>query len=150
VLHASEAQEFSDFWESFAHTDTEKPSPLSMAIRRFDYAQERQRLEDRLVDYMVAFEALFFKEGEAGEFRHKLAVRTARLLRHSLDNRQTVAKEMGRFYQLRSAVVHGENVELSDEFIVTVENYLRESINIFLNRLQKSNHNDMIDRLDLG
>ena len=78
TLNKMEKGEFVAFWNTIDKLDLERPATLSVAVRRFNYAYERHHLEDKLVDFMVAFEALFFKEGEFGEFRHKLSTRVAR------------------------------------------------------------------------
>ena len=98
---------------------------------------------------MVAFEALFFKEGEVGEFRHKLSIRVARFLTQQYNQRKQIAERMSDFYDKRSAIVHGETIDVSDEFVNAVEDYLRESIKLFFERLQTLNHNEIIDHLDL-
>ena len=149
TLTRGEVREFKSFWNMFVKINLERHTPLNVAIRRFNYAYERNRLEDKLVDYMVAFEALFFKKGEIGEFRHKLAVRVARMLKQDYDDRITIMKQMMKFYDKRSKVVHGVKVNLSDEFINMVEDYLRRSIKLFLERLQTSNHDEIISHLDL-
>ena len=98
---------------------------------------------------MVAFEALFFKEGEVGEFRHKLSVRVARFLTQQYNQRKQIAERMTDFYDKRSAIVHGETIDLGAEFVNTVEDHLRESIKLFLERLRTLSHDKIIDHLDL-
>ena len=120
-----------------------------MAIRRLNYAYERDKLEDKLVDFIVAFEALFFKEGEVGELRHKLSVRVARFLASEYEPRKKITKDVSDFYAKRSSVVHGENVALSDEFVNMVENYLRKSISLFLEPSQVLDQNEILTHLDL-
>lgn len=149
ALTGAKVREFKSFWNRFNKIDVEQPAPLSVAIRRFNYAYERDRLEDKLVDYMIAFEGLFFKRGEIGEFRHKLAIRVSRLLKQSYKERGKTTKQMTEFYDKRSAVVHGEKVDLSGEFINTVEDHLRKSIKLFLQRLQTFGHDEIISHLDL-
>ena len=150
TLNETEKGEFVAFWNTIDKLDLEQPAALSVAVRRFNYAYDRHNLEDKLVDFMVAFEALFFKEGESGEFRHKLSTRVARFLNVSYEERKRVAEEMNDFYDKRSSVVHGENVGLKDEFVSKVEDYLRRSIRLFLERLQTLDHNQVIRHLDLG
>jgi len=149
ALNKPEEVKFRDFWQRFNKVDLGRPAPLSVAVRRFNYAYERDKLEDKLVDYMVAFEALFFKEGEVGEFRHKLSIRVARFLTQQYNQRKQIAERMSDFYDKRSAIVHGETIDVSDEFVNAVEDYLRESIKLFFERLQTLNHNEIIDHLDL-
>jgi len=149
TLTRTEVSEFKSFWSKFSKIDLEQPASLSVAIRRLNYAYERDELEDKLVDFMVAFEALFFKEGERGEFRHKLSVRVARFLEQEYDQRKQIAKKMSEFYDMRSAVVHGEKVNFSVEFVNTVEDHLRRSIRLFTERLQTFTHEEIVSHLDL-
>jgi len=148
-LTKTEVNEFKNFWNGFEKMDLEELTFLSVAIRRFNYAYERDKLEDKLVDFMVAFEALFFKEGESGEFRYKLSTRVARFLEHNYVQKEHVMKSMNEFYDKRSAVVHGEKVDLDEQFVNGVENYLRRSVKLFLERLQQFSHNEIITHLDL-
>jgi len=149
-LKEAEVSEFRRFWENTCKLDLEQPAPIGVAIRRLNYSYERDRPEDKLVDYMVAFEALFFKEGEAGEYRHKLSVRVARFLEQEYNQRTQIATKMAEFYDKRSVVVHGEPVRLSHEFTDSVEDYLRKSIVLFLERLKQFKHSEILNQLDLG
>ena len=102
----------------FNEIDLRQLVPLNIAISRFNYAYERNKLEDKLIDYMIAFEALFFKHGEIGEFRHKLAVRVARFLKQNYDERKEIMKRMMEFYDKRSAIVHGKKVNLVASLLI--------------------------------
>jgi hypothetical protein len=148
-LTKTEVNEFKNFWNAFDKIDLKELTFLSVAIRRFNYAYERDKLEDKLVDFMVAFEALFFKEGESGEFRHKLSIRVSRFLEDEYIQRKRIAEKVNSFYDERSKVVHGEKVELKDDFVRTVEDLLRKSIRLFLERLQTSTHDEILLHLDL-
>lgn len=148
ILGATEINEFQRFWNKFDYLI--QSTKLSMAIRRFNYGYERDRPEDKLLDYMIAFEALFSKTNEnTGELSHKLSVRVARLLKSDYIDRKTIAKNMKIFYGKRSKVVHGDELELDSEVVNNVEKYLRESIMLFGERLQTEEHNDIISHLDL-
>jgi hypothetical protein len=149
-LTKSEANEFKRFWEMMSKIDVNAFPQLSMALSRFNYAYERDKLEDKLIDFMVAFEALFFKEGESGEFRHKLSVRVSRFLEQDFMQRNLIAEKMKDFYDKRSKVVHGEKVELKEDLVRTVESYIRTSIKLFVERLATSSHDSIIMHLDLG
>ncbi len=148
-LMGKEVEEFKIFWNWFKEINLEQAAPFSVAIRRFNYAYERNKLEDKLVDYMVAFEALFFKKGEMGEFRHKLAVRVSRLLNGGYGDRKNRMGQMLDFYDKRSKVVHGEEVTFGGDFkIEAVENNLRQSIVLLIQR-SKTNHDEILTHLDL-
>ncbi len=148
-LTTEEVSRFLDLWKLAKELDVSADNPLNIAIRRFDYAFERDRAEDKLVDYMIAFEALYFKSGETGELQYRLATRVSRLLKQSFEDRKQVYKKMKDFYDKRSAVVHGESTMVEQDFLTEVEDYLRNSIKTFLVQLKSRNHQDIIDSLDL-
>ena len=149
-LTGQEVHDFQEFWKVLTMIGFEQRAPISIAVTRFNFAYERALLEDKLLDYMIAFEALFFKTGEIGENRHKLSVRVARLLAEDFEDRRRIAKEMAGFYDMRNLVVHGEQASLKGEFIEKIESYLRDSIKHFLQRPQTADHDEVISRLDLG
>ncbi|MFQ5909406.1 MAG: hypothetical protein ACE5IJ_01640 [Thermoplasmata archaeon] len=148
-LSKEEADQFRDFWHYLSTIDLNRPAPLSIAISRFNDGYERRKLQDRLIDYMIAFEALLYKKGERGEFRHKLAVRTARLLAEDRGERDRIAKEMRDFYDRRSQIVHGTKTSFDRKFVDKVEGYLRRSVREFLERLKDTSHDEVISHLDL-
>ncbi|MFQ5819346.1 MAG: hypothetical protein ACE5I5_05105 [Candidatus Heimdallarchaeota archaeon] len=148
-MTGTEEKEFQNFWNRLNQIDLGQFVSLNIAIRRFNDAYERERLEDKLIDHMIAFEALYFKEGEMGEFRHKLAVRSARFLKQSYEDRKEIIRQMKEFYDKRSKIVHGEKVTLNKKFINDVEDHLRNSIKRFIERIQTSNHDAIISHLDL-
>jgi hypothetical protein len=149
LLSGKEVNEFRDFWSRFEKIDLEHYSSLNIAVERFNYAYERNRLEDKLIDYMIAFEALFSKKGETGEFRHKLSTRVSRLLKQNYEERKEIAKIMKEIYDKRSTIIHGERDNLTLEFINLVEDLLRASIKSFLEKLKIFGHDEVISRLDL-
>ena len=147
-LTKNEVKQFQSFWELFNKKIEQLPS-LSITIRRFNDAYERDRPEDKLIDYMIAFETLLIKRGDRGELTHKIAVRSARLLTQNYEEREKIMKEMKKFYKARSKVVHGEKVTLSNEFISAVEDHLRNAIKLFLKYLQTNSHDSIISHLNL-
>ena len=147
ILRETEINEFQHFWNKFDNLN--QSTKFSMAIRRFNYGYERDRSEDKLLDYMIAFEALFSKtDDNTSNISHKLSIRVARLLKSEYEEKETI-KRMKRFYGKRSGVVHGDELELDREVVNNVEKYLRESIMLFGERLESEEHNDIISHLDL-
>jgi hypothetical protein len=86
--------------------------PLNNAIRRYEYAGERRRPEDRIIDLMIAAESLFLHDlggaQERGELRYRLALRTAFLIGSSSESRRQTFDLMRCAYDVRSTVVHGD------------------------------------------
>ena len=123
---------------------------LELALRRFNQSYGRIGLEDRLIDYMIAFEALYLNDTDAqerGEMRFRLALRVAQFLRDQ-NQRQSLYREIRTAYDMRSSIVHGDVYEPPkvdgvvipvEEFVSRVENYLRESLIKFLKLAQGSN-----------
>lgn len=152
-LNESEVPEFRNFWNDFSKMELSKPASLTVAIRRFSYAYERWKTEDKLIDYMVAFEALFSREHEESEsIGYKLSVRAARFLAKDYLQRRQIMKEMKDFYRLRSNIVHGEALKPKDELGNTVgiiEDYLRRTIKLLIEQLQTSDKDEIILHLDL-
>lgn len=132
---------------------------LSLVLRRFNYTYERKDFSDRVIDLAIAFEILLSKEKDLKEsITFKLRVRAARLLGESIEEKETVAETISKFYSLRSSIVHGGKLNISDNDRLTVrsaENYLRKSIISYVRTMSKSirgkgqfDHDAFIESLD--
>ncbi|MGB2841833.1 MAG: hypothetical protein WBC40_05070, partial [Halobacteriota archaeon] len=73
VEYHLEKNEVSDFKEFFKEFNKNKPKFLDIPHRYFNYAHTRERPEDKLIDYMIAFESLFVKE--KAELSYRLSLR---------------------------------------------------------------------------
>jgi hypothetical protein len=160
VLKLAEVEEFKNFYKIIRDARNSDYKFLNMAINRFNYAYERKRQEDKLIDYMVAFEALFMKETQ--ELRHRLSVRIAKFLKGKYDERKELSSKFKKIYDIRSKIVHGNTinpknlekleVESLNELISEVEEQLRVSIKKIINLIDQDvnyNHEEFIDKLDL-
>ena len=86
---------FKEFWETLQIDGVRKRNFLLIAIRRFGYAHERYRSEDRIIDLLIAAEALFLSDNTyTGEIKYRLAQRTAFFLAEAGEHRKTVFKWM--------------------------------------------------------
>jgi len=148
-LSRQEIESFKQLWRVVNRANVNGLECIKISIRRFHYAYERFNPEDKIIDYMIAFEALLFKEGETGELSHKLSTRAAKLLEETFDERVLTAKKMQAFYTARSKVVHGEKIRVDANFAQTIEEYLRKSIIIVIERLQILEHDQILLHLDL-
>jgi hypothetical protein len=83
---------------------------LALALRRLSYQAGRVRIEDELVDLLVASEALYLSDAGFEELGFRLALRSAVLSNpSSLDmTRRQVFDLMKSAYGVRSKIVHGE------------------------------------------
>jgi hypothetical protein len=101
--------EFSEFWRRFEEVTAK--GALANAVRRFSYASDRDRDDDRLVDLMMAAESIFLADTaspqDRGELRYRLALRAAFFIESREYLRREIFKHMKRAYDVRSTIVHG-------------------------------------------
>lgn len=136
---------FAQFWQDFKSAADKRRNFFDAAVRRFGYAHERDRLEDRIIDLMISAEALFLsdynKDQYVGEIRYRLSLRAALFLADEPDSRRTVFRWMRDAYDLRSKLAHGGEVigmKLpkrpdgtmvdSDEFVAAIQTYMRQAL----------------------
>ena len=148
VLEDEETDRFAEFYHWISSVDMSRELAVQLAIRRFNSAYTRHHDADRLIDFMIAFEALLLRERDELSFR--LALRTANLLRDKR-KRQEIFNIMREAYDLRSDVAHGKHVEpqaLSD-IIVPAEELLRQSLCLFLEAIDRGEKlSTVVERLD--
>lgn len=145
VLKSSEVSEFKEFFVKVNNLKISQYSYLKIAINRFNYAFEKGRQVDKLIDYVMSFEALFSEGAE--DLSYKIPLRVARLLEVDFVQRKRIYKILRRAYSTRSVIVHGEetvgkiNVIFDEnnrekysfhDFNLIIEEYLRRSIKEFI------------------
>jgi len=83
----------------------------AICMRRFNAASDRVSLEDAVVDYIIAAEALFLRDvgspDDRGELGYRLALRAGVLLEGGDRSRRNTVQFMRRAYDLRSVIAHG-------------------------------------------
>ncbi|MCH8014066.1 MAG: hypothetical protein IH823_04655 [Candidatus Dadabacteria bacterium] len=147
TLNSTEASEFIKLWKLISDSRYHQSKSVSIAIRRFNYAYDREKNDDEIIDYLISFEALFFKS-ETQELSEKLSRRVARLLEDNFDNRKKLSKNIKDFYNKRSKIVHGIETEISSEYVDEIQEVLRKSIKKVLEKILTQHHDDIIDHLD--
>jgi Apea-like HEPN len=157
LLSADEIQPFSGFWQSYQCARQTRRKAIDVALRRLNFGYERIRPEDRLIDYSIGFEALLLGDNRQ-ELSYRLALRGAALLGKTPEQRKQIFDELNRAYGLRSDIVPGttikEPIHLSDrrisfdDFVASIEGYLRSAIKEFLTVCQHQNESAVIKTLD--
>lgn len=112
ILSATQASDFKRLWHRFRRTQPSKA--LRIAVTRFNIAYENEYPGDRLIDYMIALEALY--TGDIQELAYKLALRAAFFLGKTKEEKSSVFHLLKKAYTVRSQIVHGQ--EPKDEFIL--------------------------------
>lgn len=109
---------------------------MDVALERFHSAYHGN-IEDRLIDQMIAFEALYIKN--EWRIKNKLSLRVASILGDNQPLRNQIFNNMKEYYQERSDIVHALSEVTRDKLreitIPNVQEYLRQSIRNFLKLL---------------
>jgi len=122
--------------------DFSKRKSLDLACRRFQRAYEERDAEDKLIDLMIAFEALFLKGERGVPSKGKLiAVACSTLLGKNEEEREEIKQSLVEAYSIRNCIVHGSEysrlepydkgevyLDTLPDLVSKVEDYLRESI----------------------
>ncbi|MBU1721932.1 hypothetical protein KKG38_04065, partial [Patescibacteria group bacterium] len=108
----------------------EKESRFSLALRRLSMGMSRKNFDDKIIDYIIGFEALYLPESKA-ELSFKIALRVAFLL-SDIENREENYLFLKKMYTYRSNIVHGEKQELKNDDILKLENLLRQSLMLWM------------------
>jgi hypothetical protein len=116
--------------------DFSKRKSLELACKRFQRAYEEDNIEDQIIDYMIAFEALFLKGEKRVSSRGKIiAIACSTLLGNNDEEREEIKNTLNTAYSMRNSIVHGaEYTKDVNPFVVVEEirHYLRDSIKRFL------------------
>lgn len=156
-----EIEDFKKLWAEYNNLNLQDLFWLNIAISKFNYIYDRERLEDKLIDCMIAFEALF-SEGSA-DLSYKIPIRVARLLETEFKQRKNAYIIIKAGYNARSKLVHGskqikhidlkysdrkERILLAD-FIPKIVEYLRKSLKEIMIEVGKGkDKTDILERID--
>jgi hypothetical protein len=123
---------------------------LGLALRRLSYQAHRQRIEDELVDILIAAEALYLSGHGRTELSFRLAVRAAALCspQKLSMTRRNVYDQMRSGYDVRSTLVHGDEPRPKDlkvkggqvslaEFVQATEEVVRQGLRAALQRAMR-------------
>ncbi len=141
-LNSKEAVRFTDFYDSLLNT-LKKPNKLGfleIAIGRFASAIEEPFAEDRVIDFVIALEALYSTDPQ--ELGYRLSLRISSLLGGDDNEKEDLFEFVKGVYGARSLLVHGKNYKpvkvkarqfTIEEMAVELERIARLSIRKFLN-----------------
>ncbi|MFC1410740.1 hypothetical protein ACEZCY_16545 [Streptacidiphilus sp. N1-12] len=120
---------------------------IALAPRRLSYQAQRERVEDELVDVLIAAEALYLSDVGYEELGFRLSLRAAALSEPEKlgMTRRDVFNLMKSAYGVRSAVVHGDKPKAKDlklkgtsvglpEFMQSIEGVIRHGLQEALRR----------------
>ena len=157
-LTSAEKLQFERFWINYRQAKQVGRASLNLALRRFEIGYQRSMPEDKLIDYMIAFEALLLGKDVQQELSYRLSLRGATLLGSTPEDRKIIFEQLNLGYKERSKIVHGgstkDTVKVAGaeltfgDFVVTIEDRLRSTIKEFLSRANKQSEAQMLKELD--
>lgn len=138
ALNFDEISHLKKLLKKMQAVDFSKRKSLHLACRRFERAYGESDVEDRLIDLMIAFEALFLKGEKVGtQAGRTIAIACSSLLGKNEEEREEIKVFLNKAYSIRNQIVHGseykkphikgEEYEM-EGFVSIIKNHLRESI----------------------
>jgi hypothetical protein len=152
ILNGGEIQDLQHFWNKLKNIDLEKTGNknLDIGIRRFNSAFLRRSNEDKLLDYFIAYEALFSKERDSiDSVSHKLGIRYARLMETDPKLRKDEFTKIKKLYKIRSKIVHGGQANIENS-VLSMEECIRKALTKFLFMYIKPTQSEIIDELEFN
>lgn len=125
--------------------DNRTKSYLRVAIDYLLNSKTTERNEDRLINCMIAIEALF---GGRNELKYRISHRVASLLGKNDGSREEIFTTMKKLYDKRSDIVHGRKTELTEGDVRAGQSYLSDAIDCFLALSQKHSREYIHQTLD--
>ncbi len=160
ILHLSEQDSFVKFWSELAKQPW--PDNIRWSARRLLRAQQRKgnELDDKLVDLIIALEALVLTSGESGKGTH-LSTRAGKLQELQGHLKQKAISDLALAYSARNEIVHdgalsagtlqkiGGDTTFLRRFIMWVEEYLKIGLRNYINKTNQGFSKDrIIQQLD--
>lgn len=120
---------------------------FALVSRRFFYSTLRVSIEDRLIDLMIALEALMVPE-QSGTKSDKLSARLGKIISSRFDY-QTVCNNAIMAYRQRNLVVHGGDIRKIDDSLVNqISKYVQSAIQEYLLKYPGLNSKKLASVLD--
>lgn len=133
-LSVSDAAILADLWQNYVNGPNR--SKVRWPLRRFGVAAQRPFVEDRLVDRIIALEAIFGHDGDPIKGTGgRIASRANRLLGGKRIDMTLRSKRIGKAYEFRNDLVHGRlppEAEI-DAAAANMDSVLREGLRTLLN-----------------
>ena len=113
VLDRSDLPQFRKLYGQLSENGFKTWDGLELLLRQFNRSCQRERDEDRILDYAICLEGALLS-GVRDELSYRLALRAAKLLRNSCSPKRTF-EHMRCLYDVRSKIVHRNQTLSSPE-----------------------------------
>jgi Apea-like HEPN len=142
-LEPADVDELVALWRDVRSSAVQGKRFLVTAMRRFAFGGERPRPEDRILDLMIAAEALF-TPGTQTEVSHKVALQASAFLDRQDATAADVFRTMKQGYSARSAMAHGGEPDIGrlaggeegtlDRLVAVLSDYMRDALKRMVTR----------------
>lgn len=147
-----DTSEIMELQKVFNFIKNEEENRFLVAVRRLSLGMEREKLEDKIIDYMIGLEALYLPDVN-DELKFRLSLRISFLL-FPKEEREDVFSFVKEMYDQRSKIVHGTKSKniLYHEKINRLEELLRKSIMLWIedknnfSKTEKTNSGKLISK----
>ena len=151
VLDRGTLSRFRVLYKILSANQFEKWDGLKLLLRQFNRSCQRERDEDRILDYAICLESALLSD-VGTELSYRLALRAAKLLRVRRDPKKTF-EHMQCIYSVRSKIVHS-NQSLGNpaikreitrigmqprEFMRSTDTLMRELLSTIIQRVSRQN-----------
>ena len=148
-LTSEEIPQLVKLWKQFKKFDFSDYKKLDLAIKWFNLASDQKNNEYKIINYMVAFDALMSRTSSEGSTKFKISRRVANLLEDDFTKRRDCNLKIEQMYNIRSDIVHkGESSKTSNEVIDECRDLLRRSILKIFNKSENTTYSEIIDHID--
>jgi hypothetical protein len=123
-----------EIFDKITKADFDRRRYLRIACDRFNRSYGRSMHDEKIIDFMIAFEALFLREEKASSQGQTIGVGGSMLLGKNDLERKQIYDFLIETYKLRNKIVHGSAITYSgiDETASKLKGYLRKSITALL------------------
>ena len=149
VLDRADLPQFRKLYGRLSREQFKTWDRLELLLRQFNRSCQKERDEDRILDYAICCEAALLS-GKSDELSYRLALRAAKLLRDRCSPRQTF-EHMRCLYKVRSRIVHSNETLgsagarkdikraglVAREFMPAVETLMRELLSAMIERVSQ-------------
>jgi len=139
-LNISDIEEVNNWVSKINKVNLDKNSTFRVACERFDRFYEERRVDDKIIDLAIAFEALFTGDiTEILRYMGKIVgLGCSMLLGQNAEERKEIKEFLKKLFAVRNDIVHGTEFKHKikvnreeygiTEFSIHIHNYLRDSI----------------------
>ena len=113
-IHDDTIPALQGFFNAYHHVVSQMPTSVQLAFTRFNASYEKRDMVDRLVDLIIALEALF-TDGNSGGLTFKVALRCGFWLKPPGNERKALFRTVKQAYKMRSDAVHARKGEAPTE-----------------------------------